>query len=122
MLRTSLEGAPHQPHIGDPETRWPGVDEPFATEDHAVGIRFYRPKDAFFLPYQHLRGIEFTFESITLRFGREDVIIQGRSLHALFVAIAKQTASRVVQQGESGAATCIVSIERVLRSEGSSGE
>jgi hypothetical protein len=108
------------PDGGDPENHVPGLDQPFTTEDRALGVRFYRNKDGFFLPYHLLQGIQFTPTRITLRFQTDEVIIDGRGLHALYVGLAKQTVGRVVQQGERGrtATCCILSIERTPRAEG----
>jgi hypothetical protein len=118
MLRTNLSGATVPTVLGDPENQIPGPDQPFTTEDRAIGIRFYRLKEGFFLPYHRLQSIQFTADRITIRFQSEDVHIDGRGLHALYVGLARQSVARVVQQGERGkASTCITCIERVPRTD-----
>jgi len=122
MLRTSIDGSTVPQRVGDPENQVPGLELPFATEDRAVGVRFYRPKDSFFLPNLLLQGIVYTANRITLQYPGEDVVIEGRGLHGLYVALARQSVVWIVQQGERGrAATCILAIDRQPKAESGEG-
>jgi hypothetical protein len=61
--------------------------------------------------------MEFEAEQLTLLFATEDVVVRGRSLHPLYVALARQIVSQIVEQGERYAAlselgTVITAIER----------
>src|SRR5262249_14885554 len=72
---------------------FPGLDQPFAIEEHPFGIIFYRSKESFFLPYHLLQGIRFSEATITLIYATADVVLCGRGLHQLYVRLAAQQVS-----------------------------
>lgn len=119
MLRTSNGESVERAAGGDSEHAIPGPEEAFATVERALGIRFYRVKDGFFFPYTGLQSMTFTPKRITLRFSSDDIIVDGRGLHRLYVGLAQQTVHRIVQQTErGGTGTVVTGIERVPRSAG----
>ena len=123
MLRTSNGESAGRPAGADAENALPGTEEAFATVERALGIRFYRVKDGFYFPYHGLQSMTFTPKRITLRFSSDDVIVDGRGLHRLYVGLAEQTVHRIVQQTErGGAGTVVTGIERVPRTTGGSQE
>ena len=100
----------------------PGLERPYTTGDRPPGILFYRPKDSFWQPYHLLQRMEFSTEELKLVFASEDIIIRGRSLHPLYLELARHTVGRVVEQGERYAAlspegTLVTHIERQPHSD-----
>lgn len=120
MIRTSITSVPGDRNERDPELPWPGVEEAYAIEDRALGVRFYRACDGFFLPYTLLQAVQYTPTRLTLKFPGEDIVIDGRGLHGVYVALCRQAVTQVVLQGERGraATTCILGIERIPREDG----
>ena len=123
MLRGRPDEAPSSPPgpidrlPSGEDTDIPGVDRPYASADRPPGVRFYCAKHSFWRPYHLLQGLEFEAEQLTLLFATEDVVVRGRSLHPLYVALARQIVSQIVEQGERYAAlselgTVITAIER----------
>ena len=101
---------------------FPGVDQPYTTGESPVGILFYQAKESFWLPYQLLQSMSMQPDRLTLAFATEDIVIDGRGLHPLFLGLAKQVVWQIVEQGEryagvSNAPTCVVRIQRIPRSE-----
>jgi hypothetical protein len=88
---------------GEP-TDFPGLEQPYALGERPPGVLFYRAKGSFWLPYHLLQAMEFTSDAITLKFADEDLLIEGRGLHPLYVELAWQRVARVVEQGEGFAA------------------
>ena len=81
-------------------TAYPSASEPYAVDEHPMGIAFYRAKESFFLPYSLLEMIRFQGEKMTLLFSPADVAIEGRGLHQLYGHLASQKVSRIVEQDE----------------------
>lgn len=94
---TLISRAPEIPSVAS--------DQPYATGDRPMGVMFYRAKESFFLPYSLLQAIRFEQEKLTLSFVSGDVEIEGRGLHQLYVELAAQTVSRIVEQDERYACT-----------------
>jgi hypothetical protein len=114
--RTAAPPRPDRASAGE-DTDLPGLDRPYATGDRPPGVLFYCAKHSFWRPYHLLQEMEFATEQLTLGFATEDIVIRGRSLHPLYVALASQTVCRLVEQGERYAALsetgpCITGIER----------
>lgn len=99
---------------------FPGVEEPYASLDRSAGILFYQAKQGFYLPYHHLKSMEFSAHRILLEFPEASVVITGRGLHGLVAGIARQSVWRIVEQGEraTAAATCIARIRRISNEAG----
>ena len=121
MLRTHPSGEVEDSVAiqGEPSNAFPGPDEPFASQDRAVGVLFYQTKQGFFLPYHSLQSMDFTATRIALEFPQETVVITGRGLHGLALGIARQSIARIVEQGDRGstAATSIVRIRRIPKGD-----
>ena len=89
--------------VQDPSP-WPGGETAFDTAERPAGIRFYQVKESFFRPDVLLRGLTLTETQLTLMFADDEVLIQGRGLHAVYVAAAEQRLAWLCAQGERGAA------------------
>ena len=77
----------------------PPTDSAFATEpERPPGIRFYRSKESFFLPYSLLHTMRWQGQRITLTFVHDDVVIEGEGLHALYVELAEFKVARIREQ------------------------
>ena len=122
MLRVRTEanrsGEPALSTAADVEV--PGIDQPYSTGERPPGVRFYRGRTSFWLPYFLLQGMRYEAEKVTLQFASEDVVIDGRGLHGLYVELARQAVARVVEQGEryasiSDAATHVTRISEIPR-------
>ena len=99
---------------------FPGVEQPYATDERPCGILFYRGKESFYLPYHLLQAMHCQPQQLTLTFAADDVVLTGRGLHELYVQLAAQRVWRVVEQGEryakvSEAALFVATIARTLR-------
>ena len=80
----------------------PPADSAFATEpERPPGIRFYRAKESFFLPYSLLQTMRWQGQRITLTFVSDDVVIEGEGLHALYVELAEFKVARIREQEDS---------------------
>lgn len=121
MLRGKTEETPLAGHAAATtpadETKLPGLENPYTTGERSPGVLFYLPKHSFWHPYHLLQRMEFKTEELRLVFASEDVVIRGRSLHPLYVELARQTVSRLVEQGARYAAlsaegTLVTQIER----------
>ena len=100
-----LRGKPVSNPVVVPESApWPGGEESFGTAERAAGIRFYRAKESFFRPYVLLRGQALTEAQLTFTFADDEVVVQGRGLHAVYVAAAEQRLAWLCEQGERGGA------------------
>ena len=102
-------------------TEVPRVEQPFATGERSPGILFYRSQAGFWRPYFLLQGMRFEPDKLTLHFAAEDVVIDGRGLHGLYVELARQVVWRVVEQGEryatlSRAPTYVMRISEIPKS------
>jgi|CZKV01.1.fsa_nt_gi hypothetical protein len=102
------------------DSGFPGTDQPCAAEEHPAGILFYHGKLSFFLPYHLLQTMRYEPDKLTLVFATDNVELSGRGLHALYVQLARQKISRIVEQGERYAAIaedglCITRLNRVQR-------
>ena len=122
-----LRGRPDDPRTPAPtaagrsllgeSTDFPGIEQSYSLGERPPGVLFYRAKGSFWLPYHLLQAMEFTSEAITLAFADEDIVIEGRGLHPLYVELAGQRVARVVEQGEryatlAGTPLLITRIER----------
>ncbi len=101
---------------------FPGLDQPYATDERPAGILFYHGRESFYLPYHLVQSMHCQPEQLTLTFATDDVVITGRGLHELYVQLAAQQVWRVVEQGKryaavSEAALFVASIERTTHSE-----
>ncbi len=77
----------------------PPSDSAFDTEpERPPGIRFYRAKESFFLPYSLLKSIQWREDQITLTFVHDDVTIKGQGLHGLYVELSEFKVARVCEQ------------------------
>ena len=77
----------------------PPSDSAFATEpERPPGIRFYRARESFFLPYSLLQSMQWREEQITLTFVHDDVTIEGQGLHGLYVQVAEFKVARIREQ------------------------
>ncbi len=117
MLRTHDSEETPATSLADPTLEFPGEAEPFATGERSIGVLFYQLKQGFYLPYISLQSMAYTADRLALEFPEETIVITGRGLHALYVGLARQTVSRVVQQGDhpSQLPTHVVRIRRVPR-------
>lgn len=79
---------------------YPGTSEPFVLGHGLAGVHFYGLKETFYLSYGSLQAMRLNEESLTLVFATDEVVIAGRGLHALYVALAEQKVKRVHEQGE----------------------
>ena len=80
----------------------PPADSAFATEpERPPGIRFYRAKESFFLPYSLLQTMRWQSQRITLTFVSDDVVIEGQGLHALYVELAEFKVARIREQEDA---------------------
>ena len=79
---------------------FPTGDQPYAVDERPAGVLFYQAKESFFLPYLLLHAMQLTADKLTLTFAPADVVIEGHGLHSLYVQMAAQRVSRVVEQGE----------------------
>jgi len=103
-IRTSeLTTTAAQPQLAE-SANFPGVDQAYMIWERPPGVMFYRAKSSFWLPYYLLQGMEFQAEVLTMVFAAEDVIIEGRNLHCLYVELARHTVARIVEQGKRYAA------------------
>ena len=110
------------PYGAKAQSGFPGLEQAFSTEEHASGISFYQSKECFYLPYHLLQSMRFKEEKLTLVFATDEVVITGRGLHQLYVQLAAQQVSRIVEQGEryatvSDALVHISKIEEIPREE-----
>ena len=100
----------------------PPADSAFVTEpERPPGIRFYRAKESFFLPYSLLQAMHWRGERITLTFVSDDVVIEGEGLHALYVELAEFKVARIREQEDSEDApkkdeANIVHVTKIVRS------
>ena len=80
----------------------PPGDSAFASEpERPPGIRFYRAKESFFLPYSLLQAMHWRGEHVTLTFVGDDVTIEGQGLHALYVGLAEFKVARIREQQDN---------------------
>lgn len=79
---------------------FPSGEHAYGCADRPAGIRFYFPKESFFRPYALLRQMRLAGEQLTIGFADEEVLIEGRGLHTLYVGLADQTLAWVWEQGE----------------------
>jgi hypothetical protein len=99
---------------------YPAGDVAYLTADKPVGIRFYRARESFFYPYALLQGMRFSQQKLTVSFATADVAITGEGLHELYVRIADQEVSGVVEQHARGQAVSdgavfVARIEETIR-------
>ena len=79
----------------------PPADSAFASEPtRPPGIRFYRAKESFFLPYSLLQSMQWRGDKLTLGYVHEDVTLEGQGLHALYVEMAEFRVTRIREQAE----------------------
>ena len=116
MLRTRTDdtqtpplATPERPPLGE-STDFPGIEQPYTLGERPPGVLFYRAKGSYWLPYHLLQAMEFTSEAITLAFADEDIAIEGRGLHPLYVELAAHRVTRVVEQGERYATLAATSL------------
>lgn len=94
----------------------PPLDSAFASEpDRPPGIRFYRAKDGFFLPYSLLKSIHWQSDKLNLRFADDEVTIEGQGLHALYVALSEFKVARVCEQQDDVANEDPVHVTTICR-------
>ena len=97
----------------------PPADSAFTTEpERAPGIRFYRAKESFFLPYSLLQAMHWRGERVALTFVSDDVVIEGQGLHALYVDLSEFKVARIREQevGEDNAGDSAVHVTKIERS------
>ena len=100
----------------------PPADSAFVTEpERPPGIRFYRAKESFFLPYSLLQTMRWQGQRITLTFVHDDVVIEGDGLHALYVDLAEFKVARIREQEDAKEApgnsdANIVHVTKIVRS------
>lgn len=87
------------PASSDPAA-YPSGEQAYGCGDRSVGVRFYLAKETFFRPYALLRQMRLCNEQLTLGFPDEDVVVEGRGLHAVYVRLADQAVVWVCEQGE----------------------
>ena len=97
------------------EGTFPGVEQPFTTDEHPPGVLFYRGRESFFLPYHLVQTIRFREDKLILVFATADVVITGRGLHHLYTQLAAQHVVQIVEQGEryAGASNALVHIGKI---------
>jgi len=83
-----------------PPAPYPGTTEPFVLGHGLAGVHFYALKETFYLSYATLQAMRLGEASLTLVFATDEVVIEGRGLHALYVQLAEQKVKRVHEQGE----------------------
>ena len=98
----------------------PPGDSAFASEpERPPGIRFYRAKESFFLPYSLLQSMHWSGERVTLTFVTDEVVIEGQGLHVLYVELSEFKVARVREQedreDEDASAVHVTKIERLPR-------
>lgn len=77
----------------------PPSNSAFVTEpERPPGIRFYRARESFFLPYSLLQAMQWRGERILLTFVHDDVTIEGQGLHALYVGLSEFKVARIREQ------------------------
>ena len=79
---------------------FPGATESFALGHGLPGVHFYGPKETFYLSYGTLQSMRLGEDSLTLIFSTDEVVIEGRGLHTLYVHLAEQKVKRVHEQGD----------------------
>lgn len=96
---------------------YPSCSEPFQLGYGPVGIHFYTPTEAFYLPYIGLQTMRLQAESLQLVFTTDDVLVEGRGLHSVYAQIADLKLKRLHEQGERYEAACEspIFIRRVSR-------
>ncbi len=96
----------------------PPADSAFASEpERPAGIRFYRAKESFFLPYSLLQAMQWRGERVTLTFVTDDVMIDGQGLHSLYVQLSEFKVAHVREQGqrEADATDSTVHVTKIER-------
>jgi hypothetical protein len=93
----------------------PGVHQAFAVAERPAGVRFYLPKESFYRPYSLLQAMRYQADRLTLVFASDDVVIEGHGLHFLYVRLAEQAVSQIVEQGDryADAAEAVVCVSRI---------
>lgn len=94
MLRRSL------PSDDTAGIAYPSDTEPFVLGHGLTGVHLYGPKEAFYLAYATLQTMRLSEESLTVVFATDEVLIEGRGLHTLYVHLAEHKVKRVYEQGE----------------------
>jgi hypothetical protein len=80
----------------------PPADFAFGSEPiRPPGIRFYRAKESFFLPYSLLLAMHWRAERVTLTFTHDEVMIEGQGLHSLDAEVAEFKVARIREQEDS---------------------
>ena len=98
MLRR-LDEPPAESPVAATEAAFPSLETPFVLEERPAGIRFYRGRSSVFHPYALLQTMRYSTDALTLTFGDADVVLHGRGLHELYVALARQRVALIVEQG-----------------------
>src|SRR5262249_51499557 len=95
---------------------YPPMTEPFVLGYSPMGIHFYRPAEALYLPYAALQAMRMEGESLTLIFAADEVQIEGCGLHTFYAQIVEQKVKRVLEQGErfADADGAAVFVRRIL--------
>ena len=96
----------------------PPGDSAFASEpERPPGIRFYRAKESFFLPYSLLQSMHWSGERVTLTFVTDEVVIEGQGLHTLYVELSEFKVARIREQEDREEDdTSAVHVTRIERS------
>ena len=113
MLRRKLPSG----NSAETGTTCPSATEPFVLGHGLAGVHFYGLKETFYLSYGTLEAMRLGEETLTLIFATDEVVIEGRGLHALYVHLAEQKVRRVHEQGERYEEVCDspVFIQRIQR-------
>ena len=68
--------------------------------DMPVGVHFYFLREAVFYSYGLLQSLHLKEEQLVVGFGLEQIVIEGRGLHALYLELAAHRVTSVHEQGE----------------------
>lgn len=98
MLRRKSPSTETSP--ADDSVSFPEATGAFVTGQALHGVHFYTAKEARYFAYATLHSMSLRDEVLTLNFSTEQVLIEGRGLHSLYVQLAGHNVSRVHEQGE----------------------
>ena len=117
MLRRKSPPDENQPKDPKGFVPYPKCSEPFLQGYAPVGIHFYTPAEAFYLPYAGLQTMRLHAESLQLVFTTDDVLVEGRGLHSVYAQIADQKLRRLHEQGEryEGASESPIFVRKIGR-------
>lgn len=92
----------------------PPADSAYATEPtRPPGIRFYRAKKSFFLPYALLQAMRWEGDKLLLTFTHDEVMLSGQGLHALYLELAEFKVTRIREQDDRDAGEGAVHVSKI---------